>query len=192
MTVLTKKITAAEYRALEFEDTDNFQYELLNGEIVKKASPTIQHQRILRRVVKLFEKHLDANPAGELFFAPLDVALDDFNVPQPDVLFVGKERSHIINEAEQVILGPPDLLVEIISGGSIRRDRIEKKDLYEQFGVTEYWIVDPNNRSVEVYRLHEGRYKLFSFAAESGKIQSSVLEGFEVEIAEIFVSLPLQ
>ena len=186
MTVLTKKMTWAEYRALEFGDTDNFQYELLNGEIVKKASPTVLHQRIIRRVVKLFEKYLDANPSGELFFAPLDVALDDFNVPQPDVIFIRKERGHIIHEQEQVIMGAPDILVEIISGGSIKRDRIEKKDLYEQFGVAEFWIVDPNNRSVEVYQLEDDRYKLFAFAAETGKVQSSVLEGLELEVAEIF------
>ena len=187
MTVLTKKMTYAEYRALDFENADNFQYELLNGEIVRKASPTVQHQRIARRVVKAFEKYLDENPTGELFFAPLDVALDDFNAPQPDIIFIHHERRHIIHEQEQVIMGAPDLLVEIISSGSIKRDRIEKKDLYEPFGVAEFWIVDPNNRSVEVYHLLDSRYQVFAFAAESGKIYSSVLEGFELEVADIFV-----
>ncbi len=186
MTVLTKKMTWAEYRALEFEDTDNFQYELLNGEIVKKASPTVQHQRISMRLIAAFLQHLSGKDIGEIFHAPLDVVLDDFNVPQPDVIFIRKERGHIIHEQEQVIIGAPDILVEIISGGSIKRDRIEKKDLYEQFGVPEFWIVDPNNRSVEVYQLQERRYKLFAFAAETGKVQSSVLAGLELEVAEIF------
>lgn len=187
MTVLTKKMTYAEYRALEFEDTDNFQYELLNGEVVKKASPTVQHQRIARRVVKAIEKYLDANPAGELLFAPLDVVLNEHNSPQPDVIFIRNERLHIIDEQEQVIQGVPDLLVEIISTGSIKRDRIEKKDLYEQFGVPEFWLVDPNNRSIEVYQLYESRYRVFAFAAAAGKVQSAVLAGFELDVADIFV-----
>lgn len=186
MTVLTKKMTYPEYRAMEFEDTDNFQYELLNGEIVKKASPTVQHQRISMRLIATFLRYISDHPVGEIFHAPLDVVLNDFNSPQPDVIFIRNERRNIIDEHEQVIMGTPDLLVEIISTGSIKRDRIEKKDLYEQFGVAEFWIVDPNNRSVEVYQLTENRYKVFAFAAESGKVQSSVFSGFELDVAEIF------
>lgn len=187
MTVLTKKMTYAEYRALEFEDTDNFQYELLNGEVAKKASPTVQHQRISMRLIAALLRYLSDHPVGEIFHAPLDVVLSDINSPQPDVIFIRNEQRHIIDEQEQVIMGVPDLLVEIISTGSIKRDRIEKKDMYEQFGVPEFWLVDPNNRSVEVYQLLEDRYKVFAFAAENGKVQSSVLAGFELEVAEIFV-----
>lgn len=187
MTVLTKKMTYAEYRALEFEDTDNFQYELLNGEVVKKASPTVQHQRISMRLIAALLRHLSDHPVGEIFHAPLDVVLSDLNAPQPDVIFICNERLHIINEQEQVIIGAPDLLIEIISTGSIKRDRIEKKDLYEQFGVPEFWLVDPNNRSVEVYQMLENRYRVFAFAAEVGKVQSAVLAGFELDIDDIFV-----
>lgn len=186
MTVLTKKMTYAEYRALEFDDADNFQYELLNGELVKKASPTVQHQRISRRLIKAFEKHLDEQPGGELFFAPLDVVLDDFNAPQPDILFIRKENLTIIDEAEQIVRGVPDLLVEILSPGSIKRDRIEKMELYERFGVPEFWLIDPNNRSVEVYHLEEAKYRIFAFAAESGAVQSAVLAGLIVDLAQLF------
>lgn len=186
MAVLIKKVTYAEYRQLEFDDDDNFQYELLNGEVVRKASPTVQHQRIARRLVKAFEKYLDEKPVGELLFAPLDVVLDDYNSPQPDIFIIRSARKHIVDEQEQIVRGAPDLVVEIISPGSIRRDRFDKKDLYEQAGVPEFWIVDPNNRSIEVHTLQEERYKVFAFAAETGKVQSSVLEGFEFEVADIF------
>lgn len=187
MTVLTKKMTYPEYSALEFDDDDNFQYELINGELVKKSSPSVAHQRIIRRLVKIFEKYLDANPAGELLFAPLDVVLDAFNAPQPDILFIRNDRKQIIDEQEQVIMGAPDVVVEVISPGSIKRDRIEKKEVYEQFGIPEFWIVDPNNKAIEVYCLHENRYKVFAFAAENGNVQSSVLTGFELDVADIFV-----
>ena len=106
--------------------------------------------------------------------------------PKPNILIIRKERKHIIDEKKQVIMGAPDLAIEILSPGSIRRDRMEKKDLYEQFGVAEFWIVAPNNKSVEVYSLQENRYKVFAFAAETGKVQSSVLDGFELEVAGIF------
>ncbi len=187
MTVLTKKMTYAEYRALEFDDADNFQYELLNGELVKKASPTVQHQRISIRLIRALLKHLEQNPLmGEIFHAPLDVVLDDFNAPQPDILFIRKENLAIIDEAEQIVRGVPDLLVEILSPGSIKRDRIEKMELYERFGVPEFWLIDPNNRSVEVYHLEEAKYRIFAFSAESGAVQSAVLAGLIVDLSQLF------
>jgi Uma2 family endonuclease len=186
MTVLTKNMTYAEFRTLEFDDDDNFQYELLNGELVKKASPTVQHQRISMRLLAAFLQHLHANPIGEIFHAPLDVVLDDYNAPQPDIIFIRNENIGIINEQEQVVMGAPDILIEIISPGSIKRDRIEKKDLYEKFAVPEFWIIDPNNQSIEVYQLQEGHYQIFSFAASEGAVQSAVLAGFELDVAGIF------
>lgn len=186
MTVLTKNMTYAEFRALEFDDTDNFQYELLNGELVQKASPTVQHQRISMRLISAFLKHLDQNPVGEIFHAPLDVVLNDYNAPQPDIIFIRKENTGIIDEQEQIVLGAPDILIEILSPGSIKRDRIEKKELYEKFAVPEFWIVDPNNQSIEVYQFLEGRYQIFAFAAEAGTVQSAVLPGLDLDIAPVF------
>lgn len=186
MTILAKNMTYAEFRALEFDDTDNFQYELLDGELVKKASLTVQHQRIARRLVKAIEIYLDKNPIGEFFFAPLDVVFDDINAPQPDIIFIRNENNGIIDEQEQIVLGTPDILVEILSPGSIKRDRIEKKELYEKFAVPEFWIVDPNNQSIEVYQLQEGRYQIFAFAAEKGTVQSTVLPGLDLDISPIF------
>ena len=66
------------------------------------------------------------------------------------------------------------------------KDRVTKKDLYEQFGVREYWIVDPRNESIEVYQLENNRYRLFSFAAEEGTTRSAVLPEFELEVSAIF------
>lgn len=186
MTILTTKVTYAEFRSMEFDEADNYQYELLNGEVVKKASPTVLHQRISMRLLTTFLKFLEQHPAGELFHAPLDVVLDEFNVPQPDIIFIRRTRLTIIDEQEQIVRGAPDLLIEILSPGSIRRDRFDKKDLYERYGIEEFWIVDPNNQSIEVYQLEEGAYQLFAFAAGSGPVQSSILEGLMVETGELF------
>ena len=180
-----KMLTYDEYRAFEFDDDDAFVYELINGEIVKKASPTFQHQRISRKITVLFDRYLAEHPIGEVFYAPLDVVLDNFNAPQPDVFFVSHERSFILNEAEGIVIGTPDLIVEIISPGSIRRDRYEKKERYEEAGVCEFWLVDANNRSIEVFNLIENRYELSSLAEQHGAVQSTVLAGLEIAISQI-------
>ncbi len=89
---------------------------------------------------------------------------------------------------ELAIHGAPDLVVEIIAPYSIVRDRYHKRALYRRTGVPEYWIVDPANRAIEVFALEEGEYRLASFAAESGAVASRVLEGFQVEVAEVMPS----
>lgn len=113
--------------------------------------------------------------------APLDVVLDDNNAPQPDVIFVGKGNSAILNEEEQIIIGVPDLVVEVISPGSVIRDRVTKKRIYEQAGISEYWIIDPNNRSIEIYQLVKGEYEIFHAVEDTGKIKSSVLTELDVD-----------
>lgn len=180
--ILVKKLTYKEFRALEFEDNDFARYELLNGEIVKKSSPSLQHQRISGNIYFAMRNYLVANPIGEVFAAPLDVVLEEHEAPQPDVFFVSKDRDFVLNEAEGVVIGTPDLIVEIISPTSVRRDRHDKKDLYEHCGVREYWLIDPQNRSIEVFAYTNNRYQLHSFADAEGKAVSAVLPDFEIEV----------
>lgn len=121
-----------------------------------------------------------------MFHAPLDVVLDDHNTYHPDILFIKKERSFIIDNTEEVIIGAPDLVIEILSKSTAGDDRGVKKDNYEKFGVREYWLVDPKNKSIEVYTLIDERYKLVSYVVENGLAKSTVLEGFEIEIEPVF------
>ena len=122
---------------------------------------------------------------GKVFAAPTDVFIDDHNHVIPDLLFIKKSNLKIVDYKEG-ILGVPDLMVEIISPSSILTDREDKKLVYENAGVREYWLIDPNYRSIEVHTLKKARYKVTSFAIEDGKVQSTVLKGFEVEIKELF------
>jgi Uma2 family endonuclease len=185
MEVIEKLLTYQEYRALEFDEDDNFQYELLNGMLMRKSSPTIQHQRIVGNIYFQFRLFAQQKKIGEAFIAPLDVVLNETNAPQPDVIFVGKENTAILNEEEQVIIGIPDILVEVISPGSVKNDRFDKKEIYEKTGVPEYWVIDPSNRSIEVLQLVEGRYELFDFAEGEGKIKSSVLKELELDLQNL-------
>jgi Uma2 family endonuclease len=101
------------------------------------------------------------------------------------LLFVSKERDFLILP-NNGIAGPPDFVIEIVSKGSVRNDRVRKKEVYERFAIKEYWIVDVGKKSVEVYRMENDRFQLFSCAEGEGKIKSSVLPTFSLDVAKIF------
>ena len=186
MEALIKKMTWADFQEMDLPEGDTSIYELIRGEIVKRASPNTPHQRVSRKLLYLMEHYNRQKALGEIFHAPYDVFFDEENAGiQPDLIFVSNKRRFIIRENNGLV-GVPDLIVEIISKGTMDKDRVLKKDLYEAFGVLEYWIVDPRNRSIEVYLLEDNRYGLFSFAAEEGKVKSSVLPDFQLEVSEIF------
>ncbi len=162
--------------------TDDKRYEVINGRLKEMPAPTPWHQAISRKISLLLARFLKD---GEFFYAPIDVVLGDRYVLQPDIVFISKERLGIIGE--KAIMGPPDLVVEIISPATVRRDTVVKKSIYERFGVKEYWIVYPEEKAVEVWVLNdEGKYDLFNVAEGEGKVKSKVLEGLEINLKEIF------
>jgi Uma2 family endonuclease len=186
MEVLEKLITYREFREMEFDESDTFQYELLNGILMRKGSPTVQHQRIAGNIYFQLRIFLESYPVGEVFQAPLDVVLDEFNAPQPDVFFVGNNKNDILDEKEQVVNGAPDIVIEILSPGTAKRDRITKKKIYERFSVPEFWVVDPSYRNIEIFHLVNGSYELIDFLEETGVVKSPQLEGFELSLEKIF------
>jgi len=186
MDISTEKITYTTFRQMDFDDPNSHLYELINGEIVKKGAPHIQHQAILGELYSVFKTFVKKQDLGKVYFAPVDVVLSENNAPQPDLFFIKKDRLKIIDEAEGVVMGAPDLAVEIISPGSVRRDRVVKKELYEQFGIAEYWLVDPQNASIEVYILENEHYQLHLLADKGDTVSSKLLEGFTFDTGEIF------
>ncbi|MDZ7933992.1 MAG: Uma2 family endonuclease [Emticicia sp.] len=140
-----KRTTYAEFRQMEFDEDDRYHYELINGEIVKKSAPSPQHQRLSRNLFRQLDNIILAKKMGEIFYAPIDVFLDEHCVPQPDLVFVSQDNIHRITK--DGIECVPDLVVEIISPSSVIRDRVEKKNIYERFGVKEFWLIDPQNDS---------------------------------------------
>jgi Uma2 family endonuclease len=138
-------------------DDDN-RYEILDGEVVMTPSPLVVHQDILRRLAKLVGNHIDDHDLGTYWFAPLGVRLGEHDIPEPDFLFVKKESlaSRVHREA---IHGPPELVVEILSEGTFRRDLLRKRRIYARYGVPEYWILDPDDRTVTVLTLEGASYR---------------------------------
>ena len=171
---------------MEFDDNDDNWYELINGELVRKQSPTYNHQMISGEIEFSLMTYAKKTQVGCVLHAPLDVVLDDNNVYHPDVFFVKKERYFIFNKKEKVVIGAPDLVVEILSKSTAQYDRGDKRDTYEQFGVREYWLVDPAKKSIELYSFVNERFKLVSYFEETGVLKSIELEGFEMDIELVF------
>ncbi|HTA30526.1 MAG TPA: Uma2 family endonuclease [Candidatus Cybelea sp.] len=174
-----KRWTYEDYYKLD----DDQRYELIGGNLLMAPAPTLWHQDWLMDLAVLLRQHIRKNHLGRLFIAPVDVVLDDDNTVQPDLVFVANANAGILRQ--RAIFGAPDLLVELVSASSVRRDRYVKKDLYARFGVKEYWIGDPANSSMEIFSLYKGRYKPHCAAEEKGKLTSLVLTGLEFDLSEI-------
>ncbi len=133
---------------------DGNRYEFIGGRLYVTAAPVTRHQRICKRLQQALISVLEHAGHGEVFFAPYLVEFPGTgDRVQPDIFFVSNERRGIITEKQ--VLGAPDLVVEILSPSTAHRDRGIKLDLYARRGVREYWIVDPVDDVVDVWRFGE-------------------------------------
>ena len=182
MAVLEKQArrwTYEEYYRLD----DDRRYEIIDGNLLMAPASDTWHQDWIGKLHLILDQHARARRLGRVLLSPVDVVLDPENTVQPDLVFVARANLPIIQR--RAIFGVPDLLVEIVSPSSVRRDRYDKKELYSRFGVKEYWIGDPANKALEIHVLNEGRYQLHCVAEEKGKLTSLVLTGLEFDLAEI-------
>lgn len=155
--------------------------QLINGELIMSPAPHPRHQRVLRKLFKAFDA---ANLHGEIFFSPIDLYINSKNVFQPDLVFLSDNNKKFLTE--RGIEGPPDLVVEIISPSNSYTDRNQKKNSYLQFGILEYWIVDPGNETIEIYTPEGGLDVPVFFASKEGEISSAILKGRTFNLKEIF------
>ena len=163
---------------------DDKRYELVEGDLLLVPAPNLRHQRILRELEVAICIYLRSHPLGELFFSPCDVVLSEINVVQPDLIFVSTERMTILTEAN--IQGSPDLVVEILSPSTQQRDRGIKQNLYARYGVREYWIINPENKTVEVLSWTETGYRIEAVLQEGGTLNSGLFPDLNIKLSEIF------
>ena len=130
---------------------DGMRHELIDGEHYVTPSPNTKHQRIQINMVRAMLSYLDAHPVGEIFCAPLDIVLSQHDVVEPDLFYISRERAAGVLTPENA-RGAPELVIEIASTSTRKRDETIKRRLYERNGVIEYWIVDLNADRIEVYR----------------------------------------
>ena len=143
-------------------------------------SPSVLHQTIVLLLTEMFAK-LSRQSGGLAFCAPMDVILADDTIVQPDLLYVAKNRRDIVKERIQ---GAPDLVVEVLSSGTQRRDRLEKMDLYARHGVKEYWIVDPSAKLFDFLLNEDGRFVVLAPSAD--RYQFPRLPEVELQLGEFW------
>ena len=148
-------LTYEDYVALP---DDGKRYELHEGELSVTPSPGRSHQHVLGQLYRLLASHVDASAHGILILSPFDSIMTDTTVVVPDLTWLDDERRGRLSD--RAIEGSPSLAVEIISPSSRAIDRRRKMALYAAHDVTWYWIVDPDARTIEAYRLESEAYVL--------------------------------
>jgi Uma2 family endonuclease len=165
------------------------RYELMDGELCMMPAPTTTHQNVSQNIEFLLVQHVRATRCGRVLHAPVDVVIGEGSqrdVVQPDIVFVSPERTAIVTPAE--IVGAPDLVVEILSPGTEDRDRGYKRTLYERSGVREYWIVNPDEASIEVYRLSPAGFAAPVRYGPADQLVSAAVPDFRLPVVEAFKS----
>ncbi|HZF12237.1 MAG TPA: Uma2 family endonuclease [Thermoanaerobaculia bacterium] len=178
-------------RKLTYEDyvlfpEDGQRHEILDGEHYVMPAPSLDHQGFSLNLSSKMGPFVREHRLGLLRYAPTDVLLSEYDIVQPDLLFVSNDRAHILTKAN--VQGAPDLVVEILSDSTRRRDETLKRHLYERFGVLEYWLVDPDSKTVRVYHRLGARFLApQEFSAAAGDLLTTPrLPGFEIRVSEIF------
>lgn len=179
------RLTYADF--LLFPD-DGQRHELIDGEHYVTPCPNFRHQKLLGRLYFAFAEHLRAHPSlGEVCFAPFDVVLSDWDVVEPDLIFVSGDQLGILTDKN--IVGAPALLVEILSPSTRRRDQQIKRRLFERSGVREYWMVDPDGNAIVIHRRDDnGAFPRVGelTAADNAVLTTPLLPAFALPLTQLF------
>ncbi len=173
---------------LEAMPDDGNRYEVIDGELYVSSAPSFFHQIVLVNIVVAFSDYLREHPVGRV--APgVGVIFDDYNGVIPDLVFAGNERMSKALAAGR-FHAAPEIVIEILSPGAsnVRRDRHVKLSLYAARGVDEYWIVDPENRSVELYRRDAATAGLVleRNLRQGDELTCAILPGFRISVDALF------
>ena len=171
------------YADLEQTPDDGRRYEIIDGCLFVTPAPWTKHQRVVLNIAVVLRAAEEAG-YGQVYVAPVDVVFDWHNVVEPDVLFISRER------LEQVTLkniqGPPNLVIEVLSSGTRRRDLREKLQLYERFGVPHYWVVDTEEETVRCFAWQDGRYVEQATLRPGQRLSSPLFPGIEADVRALF------
>jgi Uma2 family endonuclease len=166
---------------------DGQRHELIDGEHYVTAAPFLKHQVVVGNLYFLIRTFLEANPRGTIIGFPTDVILSRHDIVEPDLQYISHERAQIMSDC---VRGAPDLVIEVASKSTRKRDVTIKRDLYDRWGVREYWFVDPDANSVRIYRRPSDGDRFgqpAEFWLEDGEVLTTpLLPGLELPLAAIF------
>ncbi|MDP9406087.1 MAG: Uma2 family endonuclease [Actinomycetota bacterium] len=171
------------YDDLERFPDDNLRRELIGGELIVTPAPRPSHQEIADELTYRLRAYTKTH-GGRANSAPLDVVFAPADVVEPDVVFLTAQRLHLVGE--RYIEGPPDVVVEVSSPSTRHLELVRKRDLYERYGVAEYWYVDLDAERIAVHRLTGDRYADPTFVPRGDVLESPLLPGFSLPVAELF------
>jgi Uma2 family endonuclease len=166
---------------------DGKRHELIDGEHYVTPSPNLKHQKVSGNLFLFIAAWLENNAIGQVFYAPFDVVFSNFDVVEPDLLYISSARAAEILTAANV-RGVPELVIEIGSPSTRQRDETIKRRLYERSGVSEYWVVDPELDVIRVYRRQRDAFRRpVELSAEAGDVLTTpLLPGLEMPLTRVF------
>jgi Uma2 family endonuclease len=162
---------------------DGKRREIIAGELFVTPSPQTLHQRVVMRLGAYLWNHVNSHKLGEIFSAPFDVVLSEFDVVEPDVIYISNARAGVLTDKN--VQGAPDLVVEVVSESTVRVDRSIKLKLYGRFGVQEYWIIGPQGPSADVYRHGPEGFSLAAQLAFSDALTSPLFPAFNLPLSRL-------
>ena len=172
------------YDDLQQTPEDGRRYEIYDGEVFVVPAPVPLHQIVALNVYDRFRGWVRQH-GGLVLVSPIDIVLSDYNVVQPDVVFFTPERLHLIR-AREPIRAAPDLAVEVLSSSTRATDRGKKMQLLARYGVPEYWLVDADASTIEVYQLDAGAFVLRQAASVGERVRSPRVAGIDWAVDDIF------
>jgi Uma2 family endonuclease len=188
-----EQVGPARDRRLTYDDfvlfpDDNRRHELIDGKHYVTPSPNLRHQVLAGRLYFAIESFLRQHPGiGQVFIARLDVVFTKWDVVEPDLLFVARDRADVLTELN--VQGAPSLVIEILSPGTRRMDEQRKRQLFDRAGVVEYWIVDGKRDRVHVFvRQDDGSFPRVAQlqGEQSDTLTTTLMPGLEIALAALF------
>ena len=176
------------YADLQQMPEDGRRYELYDGEVFLVPSPLLRHQVVAQRLWRLLDDHASQS-GGLAVVSPIDIVFSEYDVVQPDIVFLTAESLRTVS-LDAPVRRSPDLAVEVLSPSTASNDRGRKMRMFQWYGVPEYWIVDPVKETIEMYRLAESAYQLAGTFSKGDEMRSAVLPDLLFALTGVFPSTP--
>jgi Uma2 family endonuclease len=177
----TRTATVEDYERLP----EGAPYQLIGGELIMSPSPNLFHQDILTKLDRTLGVFIEKHGLGKFIVAPMDLRLGDHDVYQPDLSFVRKENVPLLDKHARLTV-IPDLVIEILSPSTAYYDFTRKKTMYCEAGIQEYWIVDPEDETIEIMVKDGPFYRTEALLRKPALLESALFPGFSVKLEEIF------
>lgn len=166
---------------------DGNRYEVIAGDLEVTPSPRPKHQNVVGALAEFVRPFVRRHDLGQVFPGPIDVLFGEGDYLVPDFVFVRRQQLGTVTD--RGVESAPDLVVEVLSKSTAARDRTVKRERYALYGVPEYWVIDPDRRRVEVYRLREDPNQA---TVVTDRLSWQPMENgpvFDLDLAELFADV---